>query len=108
MNLIKLYEMPEREMVPGYHAKFVHSENVTLAYWSIEEGNALPKHAHPHEQVVNLIEGSFEVTVDGEVKVLEPGSIVVIPPNKMHSGRALTPCRIIDVFYPIRTDYLQR
>ena len=108
MNLIKLYEMSEREMVPGYHAKFVHSENVTLAYWSIEEGNALPKHAHHHEQVVNLIEGRFEITVDGEVLVLEPGSVVVVPPNVMHSGKALTSCRIIDVFYPIRTDYIQK
>jgi quercetin dioxygenase-like cupin family protein len=108
MNLIKLYEMAEREMVPGYHAKFVHSENMTLAYWNIDEGNSLPKHAHPHEQVVNLIEGSFEVTVDGEAKVLEPGSVVVIPPNVFHSGKALTSCRIIDAFYPIRADYIQK
>ncbi|HYF81585.1 MAG TPA: cupin domain-containing protein [Clostridia bacterium] len=108
MNLIKLYEMAEKEMVPGYHAKFVHSENVTLAYWSIEEGNALPKHAHPHEQVVNLLEGSFEITVDEEVLILKPGSVVVIPSNVMHSGKALTSCRIIDVFYPIRTDYIQK
>lgn len=108
MNLIKLKEIPEREMVPGYHARFIHSENVTLAYWDIEEGNALPKHAHPHEQVVNLLEGSFEVNVDGEIEILEPGSVVVIPSNVMHSGRALTACRIMDVFYPVRTDYIQK
>ncbi|KUO69303.1 MAG: cupin [Clostridia bacterium BRH_c25] len=108
MNLIKLNEMAEREMVPGYHARFVHSENVTIAYWNIVGGNSLPKHAHPHEQVVNLIEGSFELTVDGEALVLEPGSVVVIPSNVMHSGRALTSCRIIDVFYPVRTDYIQK
>lgn len=108
MNIIKLSEMPEREMVPGYHARFVHSENMTLAYWDIEEGNALPKHAHPHEQVVNLIEGSFEVTVDGETIILDPGSVVIIPSNVMHSGKALTSCRIIDVFYPLRKDYMQK
>ncbi len=108
MELINLYEMEELEMVPGYHAKFVHSENVTLAYWNIEKGNALPKHAHPHEQVVNLIEGSFEITVDGESKVIEAGSVVIIPSNVMHSGKAVTSCRIIDVFYPIRTDYIQK
>lgn len=108
MEIIKLHEMAGREMVPGYHAKFVHSPNVTLAYWDIEEGNALPKHAHPHEQVVNLIEGRFEITVDGESVVLEAGSVVIIPPNVMHSGKALAPCRIIDVFYPVRTDYMQK
>lgn len=108
MNLIKLNELAEREMVPGYHARFVHSGNMTLAYWDIEEGNALPKHAHPHEQVLNLLEGSFEVDIDGEAAILEPGSVVVIPPNVLHSGKALTACRIIDVFYPMRTDYIQK
>lgn len=108
MEIIKLYEMPEREMVPGYHAKFVHSENVTIAHWDIEEGNALPKHAHPHEQVVNLIEGRFELTLNDESAILEAGSVVIIPSNVMHSGRALTKCRIIDVFYPVRTDYIQK
>ncbi|HYE83044.1 MAG TPA: cupin domain-containing protein [Clostridia bacterium] len=108
MNQIKLWEVAEREMVPGYHAKFVHSENMTIAYWDIEKGNALPKHSHPHEQVANIIEGSFEMTVDGETSVLGPGSVVIIPSNAMHSGKALTSCRIIDVFYPVRTDYIQK
>jgi quercetin dioxygenase-like cupin family protein len=100
--------MVEKEIVPGYHARFVHSENVTLAYWNIEEGKDLPKHAHPHEQVLNLIEGRFEVTVEDESKVLEAGSVVVIPSNVMHSGKSLTSCRIIDVFYPIRADYIEK
>jgi quercetin dioxygenase-like cupin family protein len=101
-------EIVEKEIVPGYHARFVHSENVTLAYWNIEEGKVLPKHAHPHEQVLNLIEGRFEVTIEDESKVLEAGSVVVIPSNVMHSGKSLTSCRIIDVFYPIRADYIEK
>ena len=108
MKLIKLREITEREMAPGYHAKFVHSDNMTLAYWDIEEGNALPKHAHPHEQVVNLIEGRFEITVGDESEIIEAGTVVVVPPNIMHSGMALTSCKIIDAFYPVRTDYIQK
>jgi quercetin dioxygenase-like cupin family protein len=108
MKLTKLNELVEKEIVPGYHARFVHSENVTLAYWNIEEGKDLPKHAHPHEQVLNLIEGRFEVTIEDESKVLEAGSVVVIPSNVMHSGKSLTSCRIIDVFYPIRADYIEK
>lgn len=106
MEMAKLYEMPAKEIVTGYHAKFVHSENVTIAYWDIEEGHSLPEHAHPHEQVLNLLEGRFEVTLEGESAVLEAGSVVVIPSNAVHSGRSLAPCRIIDVFYPVREDYV--
>ena len=105
MNPTHLDDLPEKEIVPGFHARFVHSENMTLAYWRIEAGAALPQHAHPHEQVLNLLEGEFEATVAGETFHLTPGSVSVIPGNVPHSGKALTACRIIDVFYPVRSEY---
>ena len=105
MDKIDLKNIPEKEIVPGYKVKFVHSENMTFAYWDIEAGASLPEHAHMHEQVSNLIEGEFEMTVEGKKQVLKPGSVVVIPSNAAHSGQAITHCRIIDVFYPVREDY---
>ena len=78
---------------------------MTFVYWTIEPGAVFPRHAHPHEQVVNLIEGEFELTIDDETRVLGPRSVAIIPSNTMHSGKALTPCRILDVFHPIREDY---
>jgi quercetin dioxygenase-like cupin family protein len=45
------------------------------------------------------------MTVDGQTQILTPGMVAAIPGNVPHSGRALTNCRIIDVFYPIREDY---
>jgi quercetin dioxygenase-like cupin family protein len=105
MNFFELAQVEERELAPGFHARMVHSGNMTFAYWRIEEGSALRAHGHPHEQVVNLLEGKFELTVDGESRVLVSGNVVAIPPDVPHSGRALTECRILDVFYPVREDY---
>ncbi len=105
MGFVNLIDLPEKELVPGYHARFVHTENMTMAYWTIEAGAALPQHAHPHEQVTNLIEGEFELTVNGEARILTPGMVVVIPGVVPHVGRAIMACRIIDVFYPIREEY---
>ena len=106
MNVFKLEQVEERELAPGFFARMVHTGNMTFAYWRILEGSGLPAHSHPHEQVVNLLEGSFELTVNGESRVLVPGSdVVVVPPNAPHSGKALTPCRILDVFHPVREDY---
>jgi len=102
---IQLNSIEEKEPVPGYRVRFVHSQNMTFAYWNISAGAALPSHSHPHEQVANLIEGRFSLTVDGETRELKEGSVVVIPSEAVHSGRAVTDCRIIDVFYPIREDY---
>ena len=105
MSLIKLAELPEKEIVPGYHARFVHSQNMTLAYWRIEAGAELPEHAHPHEQVLNLLEGEFEAIVAGQTNHLLPGMVSIIPSNVRHSGKALTACRILDAFYPVREEY---
>lgn len=102
---MNLRDIAEREVVPGYRGRFVHSPNMTVAHWNITAGYPLPQHTHLHEQVVNVIEGNLEITVGGETRVLEPGNIVVIPPHVPHSGRALTDCRVIDVFYPVREDY---
>lgn len=105
MPYLKLKDFEEKELVPGYKVRFVHSDNMTCAYWQIAAGAALPEHAHPHEQVVNIIEGKFEFSLEGDIRVIEPGDVVVVPGDVKHCGKAVTDCRIIDVFYPVREDY---
>ena len=105
MQYIHLDEIEEKELVSGFKVRFVHSENLTLSYWRIEADAELPEHSHPHEQVTNVLEGEFELTVDNQSKVIGPGSVVIIPPYAVHSGKSVTRCRVIDVFYPIRENY---
>ena len=105
MGFLTLNDLEEREIVPGFRAKFVHSDNMTLAYWEVDKDAALPEHSHPHEQITNVLEGRFELTVDGEPRILEPGMVEVIPGEVPHGGKALTHCRILDVFHPSRDDY---
>lgn len=94
-----------REIIPGFHGKFIHTDNLTIAHWEIEAEAALPSHAHPHEQTTMVTEGTFELTVDGDTRIVEAGMFAVIPGNVTHAGRAITSCRIIDVFHPARDDY---
>ena len=105
MGFLDLQSLTEKEIVPGYRARFVHGDKLTLAYWDVDPGAELPEHSHPHEQVANVLEGQFELTVDGESQVLEPGQVAVIPSNLPHSGKAITPCKLLDVFHPARDDY---
>ena len=107
MSIVNLNEMEEREMFPGLHVKFVHTDNMTMAYWRIEKGASIPSHSHHHEQVVNVIEGEFELVLDNEETIsLTPGKVLLIDPNVPHSGTAINDCRIIDVFHPARKDYI--
>lgn len=105
MPFIDLQDIPENEPVPGYHVRFVHSDTMTMAYWTIEAGAEIPEHAHPHEQVATVTEGEFELVVDDEARRMGAGDVAVIPSDVPHSGRAITDCRMIDAFHPVREDY---
>ena len=105
MFFINLKEIIEREVVPGFKGKFIHSANVTVVHWSIAAGSILSEHNHPHEQITNIVSGQLELTIKGLTKRLKSGEVVVVPSNLKHHGRAITDCYIIDVFYPIREDY---
>ena len=105
MNYVKIEEGQKKEIAPGCRAQFVHTEHMTFAYWSLESEAEVPEHAHVHEQAVNVLAGTLELTLDGEVKRLRPNDVVLVPPNATHSARAVTYCRVLDVFYPVREDF---
>jgi len=105
MQKININEVSSKEVIPGFHGIFVHTDNITTAYWDIVAGATLPEHNHVNEQIVNLVEGEFEMQLEGEEHKLYSGAVVVIPSNARHSGKAITHCKIIDVFYPVREDY---
>jgi len=105
MPFINLSDLEIKEPFPGFKGYFVHTENMTFAYWTIEAEASLSDHSHEPEQVVTVTEGEFELTIDGQKKTLKPGEVAIVPSNAIHSGRAITDCKIIDVFYPIREDY---
>jgi quercetin dioxygenase-like cupin family protein len=100
-----LDHLEAHEIIPGYRAVFLHSDNLTMAYWTIEAGAAMPEHSHPHEQMANILEGEFELVLGGERKILHPGMVAMIPSDVPHSGRAVGDCRILDIFHPVREDY---
>lgn len=87
MIVADIEKITERETLPGFRAKFVHSENVTVAYWDIKAGSILPEHAHPHEQTTNIIEGKFEMVIEGKTQILRANMVAIITSNEKHSGR---------------------
>lgn len=105
MPFIDTAAMEPREVIKGAKARFVHTDGMTMSIWNFEPGADLPAHSHFHEQMTKLISGEFEMTLDGESRTLTENDVAVIPPNTVHSGKALTACVLLDVFHPVRDDY---
>jgi len=101
----KLSEITPKEIMKGYHGKLVHTDTMSLVFWDVEKDAVVPEHHHIHEQIMHVIEGEFEFTLDGETKIYHSGDIVPIASNLPHSGKALTPCKLMDVFSPARDEY---
>jgi quercetin dioxygenase-like cupin family protein len=100
-----IHDVEPVEILPGMKGRFVHSRFMTIAYWEIAKGTPLGEHSHPHEQVLRVESGAFELNLEGKTEVMGPGMVAVIPPNALHSGKALAACRITDTFHPVREDY---
>lgn len=101
----KLSNIELKEIAPGFKARFVHSEFMTTSFVEIDKGAELPLHSHINEQISIITEGRFEMTIGDTTNIYEPGMVIEIPSQVEHGGKALTPCKITDVFYPAREDY---
>jgi len=97
--------LPQREVMPGFLGRFLHTGASTLVFWEVAAGAVLPEHAHVHVQTTQVLEGIFEMHIDGEMHTCQPGSICVIPSGIRHGGKALSACRLLDTFSPEREDY---
>ena len=102
---MNLKEIKEKEIFPGLKGKFVHGDKISWAFWDVKMGSIVEKHNHIHEHIMHVVEGKFEFTLDGRCNVYSKGDVVVIPPNVSHSGEALTDCKLMDVFSPVREEY---
>ncbi|MFO0903355.1 MAG: cupin domain-containing protein [Pirellulales bacterium] len=81
-------------------------EHLMLSYLEMEAGAEVPLHSHPHEQGGILLQGKVQLTIGDETRVVEAGSLFIIPPNVPHRAVAVDgPAVVLDVFSPVREDY---
>lgn len=71
-----------------------------------EKGAVGKAHTHPHTQSTYVASGKFEVTIDGEKKILEAGDGYYVAPNALHGAVCLKAGVLIDTFSPMRADFL--
>lgn len=95
------------ELLAGVRLKsMVHGQTTHLTEVRFIKGAVVPEHRHPHEQTGYLISGSLRFFVDGEDTVVTPGDCWNFAPEVPHGAEALEDSVVIEVFSPIREDYL--
>ncbi len=101
-------EAIEWEVVaPGVKRKIMaYDSSLMLVKVAFEKGGVGSLHNHYHSQISYVAKGQFEVEVNGEKKVLKAGDVFYAAPNLMHGAVCLEDGLLIDVFSPMREDFI--
>lgn len=95
------------EVAPGMKRKFMgYDDEIMMVKVKFDKGGIGARHAHIHSQTTYVVSGEFEVGIGDEKKILKEGDGFYIPPNVEHGAVCLKEGVLIDVFSPIREDFM--
>ena len=95
------------EMFPGVVRRTLNSgDRTTLIEVTLAEGAVVPEHTHPHEQIGYVARGRVRFVIADDERELRAGDSYLVPGGATHLVTALEPSVCIDVFSPVREEYL--
>ncbi|KPU44799.1 cupin domain protein [Oxobacter pfennigii] len=95
------------KMVDGVERKtLVYGNSSLMTEFRLEKGKNLPMHKHENEQTGYLVSGYIILTIDGEKHPMHPGDSWAIEGNIEHGAEIVEDSIAIEVFTPIRNDYI--
>ncbi|MBU0559043.1 MAG: cupin domain-containing protein [Bacteroidetes bacterium] len=105
-NLTK--EIDWENVAPGMNRKFMgYNDEIMMVQVKFDKGGIGIRHKHRHSQTTYVVSGKFEVSIGDEKKILEGGDGFCVPPNIEHGAVCLEDGMLIDVFSPIREDFMK-
>jgi quercetin dioxygenase-like cupin family protein len=100
--------VPLEVMSDVFSRKIISGEKVMIAQIFAKKGTIVPEHFHESEQIAYVLEGALKFELEGREVVVRKGEVLVIPSNVPHRAVALEDTVDIDIFSPIRKDWLAK
>ncbi|MCP9763537.1 cupin domain-containing protein [Lacihabitans soyangensis] len=83
-----------------------YDDQMMVVKVAFEAGGIGAMHSHPHTQASYVASGKFDITIDGNTKTLKGGDVYFVPSDLVHGAVCLEAGELIDVFHPLREDFL--
>jgi quercetin dioxygenase-like cupin family protein len=83
-----------------------HGKNTLMTEFVLKKDALLPVHKHPQEQTGYLVSGHMFLTIGDKVYEVRPGDSWMIPGNVEHHAKIVADSVAVEVFSPVRDDYL--
>ena len=100
--------VPLEQMSDLISRKMVVGEKAMIAQIFLKKGAVVPLHQHDAEQITYILEGSLKFELEGKEVVVNPGEVLYIPSNVPHRAVALEDTLDVDVFSPLRMDWINK
>jgi unsaturated pyranuronate lyase len=94
------------EVTSHVSRRYVTGDGVTIAHFVLTKGGVVPRHSHLNEQISYVWSGKLEYRFDDHTYVVGGNELLQIPGNVAHEVTALEDSIVVDVFDPIRQDWL--
>jgi len=92
---------------PGVQRKVLaYDEDMMVVEFTFDADVKLPLHTHPHKQASYVLQGKLEFTLGEEKFIMCKGDTLTIPPDIPHGAEPLEPSVVIDVFSPMRKEFV--
>lgn len=106
-TLIENKEIDWIELGGGIKRKVMaYDDQMMVVKVAFEAGGIGAMHSHPHTQASYVASGKFDITIDGKTKTLIGGDVYFVPSDLVHGAVCLEAGELIDVFHPLREDFL--
>jgi quercetin dioxygenase-like cupin family protein len=86
--------------------KVITGDKAMVAQVFISKGAVVPEHHHESEQITYILTGALQFEIEGRQIVVSAGQVLRIPSDVPHSAVALEDTLDLDIFSPIRVDWL--
>ena len=101
-------ELPWESAGAGVRRKVLcYDDGVMMVRVAFETGAVGAAHSHPHVQCSAVESGVFDITIAGETRRLRAGDSFLVPPNAVHDAAAIEAGVLVDVFTPMRQDFVR-
>lgn len=107
MELHRWHAEPVERLSDGIGRQMLHTGRMTVARIHLAAGAVVPRHEHENEQVANVVEGRLRFVVGDEEIEVGAGESLAIPSGVPHEVVALEDALVIDVFSPVREDWVR-
>jgi len=96
-----------KQVLPGISLKtIIYGEKTLMTEFLLDPNTTLPPHKHPQEQTGYLISGHIKLTIGEKTFDVFPGDAWVIPGNLEHKAYIIDKSKAVEVFSPVREDYI--